>query len=81
MSTTSEGITALVIDDEADSREVIQHYLQRYCPQVKVLGEAADIKEGLQKIKELQPQLLFLDVEMPYGNGFDLLDQIEEPDF
>lgn len=74
-------ITALLVDDEADSREVLRHYLSRYCPQVQVLAEAANVKEALVLINTHKPQLVFLDVEMPYANGFDLLDQVEEVNF
>lgn len=82
MSTPAkEQVTALIVDDEADSREVIAAYLSRYCPQVVVVGEAGGVKEAETLIRKHKPQLLFLDVEMPYGNGFDLLEQVGEMDF
>lgn len=67
-------ITAVIVDDEKTAREVLNHYLQKYCKQVQVLGEAANVKEAVPMIETLQPQLVFLDVEMPYGNAFDLLE-------
>ena len=79
--TDATTLTALIVDDEADSREVLRHYLQRYCPQVSICAEAAGVKEALALIGEHKPQLVFLDVEMPYANGFDLLDQVDEVDF
>jgi two-component system LytT family response regulator len=75
------SITALVVDDEKDSRESLQNYLRKYCPEVKVQQACANIQEAAEAIKAHQPQLVFLDIEMPYGNAFDLLDQLEEVDF
>ncbi len=69
-------IQALIIDDEAGSREILATYLGKYCPSVAVAGEAASVQEAVEKVAQLQPQLLFLDVEMPYGNAFDLLDRL-----
>jgi two-component system LytT family response regulator len=67
-------IKAVIVDDEQIAREVLQNYLSKYCPQVKVLGMAQNIKEAVPLIKDKQPQLVFLDVEMPFGNAFDVLE-------
>lgn len=67
-------ISAVIIDDEQIARDVLQNYLQKYCPQVEILGEAENIKQAVPLIKNQQPQLVFLDVEMPYGNAFDVLE-------
>ncbi|MEM9917222.1 MAG: LytTR family DNA-binding domain-containing protein [Bacteroidota bacterium] len=75
------NITALIVDDELDSRETLTAFLGKYCPSVQVKGTAANIVEAKKAIKNLQPQLVFLDIEMPYGNAFDLLDQLEEISF
>jgi two-component system LytT family response regulator len=74
-------LKALLVEDEANSREILRNYLAKYCPDVDLLGEASSAKEGLVLIKENDPDLVFLDVEMPFGNGFDLLDQIPERTF
>ena len=74
-------ITALIIDDEQDSRETLRSYITKYCPQVEVLGECANIIEAKASILKHQPQLLFLDIEMPHGNAFDLLEQWGKIDF
>lgn len=66
----------LIIDDEQPSREALRHYLGKYCPDVTVVGEAESVASALMAIRELAPDLLFLDIEMPYGNGFDLLEQL-----
>ncbi|MCK5920764.1 MAG: response regulator transcription factor, partial [Methylococcales bacterium] len=49
-----------------------------YCPDVNLLAEATNVKEGLQLIQQHSPQLIFLDVEMPFGNAFDLLEQLDK---
>ncbi|MEB8328787.1 LytTR family DNA-binding domain-containing protein [Flavobacteriaceae bacterium KMM 6897] len=74
-------LTAVIIEDEANSREILRNYLTKYCKGVRVLGEAATIKEGLDLLKKNNPDIVFLDVEMPYGNAFDLLDQLPERTF
>ncbi|MEP0212474.1 MAG: LytTR family DNA-binding domain-containing protein [Cellulophaga sp.] len=74
-------LNAIIVEDEANSREILTNYLTKYCPTVHLLGEAASIKEGLELIKKHQPDLIFLDVEMPFGNAFDLLDQVPNRTF
>ncbi|SDQ27146.1 LytR/AlgR family response regulator transcription factor [Flagellimonas zhangzhouensis] len=74
-------LTAIIVEDEANSREILRNYLAKYCNGVKLLGEAADIEQGLAQIKKHNPDLVFLDVEMPFGNAFDLLDKIPERNF
>ncbi len=76
-----KSLQAIIIDDEAISRETLRTYLDRYCPRVEVLAEADGVEAGLREIKAHQPDLIFLDVEMPYGNAFDLLEQVEEINF
>ena len=76
-----DKITAIIVDDEQDSRETLRNYLQKYCPQVTLLAECADIFEAKAAILKNDPQLVFLDIEMPRGNAFDLLEQWGEIDF
>lgn len=76
-----EKITAIIVDDEQDSRETLGSYLTKYCPQVSLLAESANIIEARAAILKHQPQLVFLDIEMPHGNAFDLLEQWGEIDF
>ena len=75
------NLKALIVEDEANSREILQNYLSKYCENVTVLGEAESIKEALAFIQKNELDLVFLDVEMPYGNAFDLLDQLPDRDF
>lgn len=74
-------LKAVVIEDEASSREILKGYLHSYCPEVDVVGEAASVEEGLRVLADTQPDLVFLDVEMPFGTAFDLLDRLPERDF
>lgn len=75
------SLKAVLVEDEKQSREILRNYLVKYCTNVDILGEAATVKEGVALIKNSQPDLLFLDVEMPFGNAFDLLDQIPDRNF
>ncbi len=72
---------AVIIDDEKDSRNILASYLNKYCPDVIVCGFGESVATGLEEIKKHQPDVVFLDIEMPYGNGFDLLDKIEDITF
>ncbi|WP_425235878.1 LytR/AlgR family response regulator transcription factor [Ulvibacterium sp.] len=74
-------INAIIVEDEASSREILRNYINKYTKEVNLKGEAASIKEGLDLIKEHSLDLVFLDVEMPFGNAFDFLDQIPERTF
>jgi two-component system LytT family response regulator len=74
-------LNALIVEDEANSREILRNYLSKYCPNVTVQGEAASIQEAIELIKKNALDLVFLDVEMPYGNAFDLLDQLPDRTF
>jgi two-component system LytT family response regulator len=74
-------LNALIVEDEANSREILRNYLSKYCPNVTVQGEAASIEEAIELIRKNALDLIFLDVEMPYGNAFDLLDQLPNRTF
>ncbi len=74
-------LKAILVDDEKNSREILRNYLGKYCTNITIIGEAENIKNALQLTKEKQVDLVFLDVEMPYGNAFDFIDQLENPNF
>ena len=65
--------TAIVVDDETNNRENLITLLGKYCPQIQVIGEAASVAEAREVIRKTTPEVVFLDIEMPGGNGFDLL--------
>jgi len=75
------SLNAILVEDEANSREILRNYIAKYCPSVNLLGEASSIKEALILIGENDLDLVFLDVEMPFGNAFDLLDQLPNRTF
>jgi two-component system LytT family response regulator len=72
---------AVIIDDEKDSREILASYVKKYCPDVTVCGFGESVDTGLEAITTHQPDIVFLDIEMPYGNGFDLLDKAKDITF
>lgn len=74
-------IRSILVDDELIARDVLKTYLKKYCPTIELIGEAENIQQAEKLIKELQPDLVFLDVEMPYGNAFDLLENCEDEKF
>ena len=74
-------LTSIIVEDEETSREILKNYLKKYCPNVTVLGEAENVEEALVLIRNNNLDLVFLDVEMPYGNAFDLLDKVGDINF
>jgi len=70
---------ALLIDDEPLARMVVLEYLQGFKDEIEVLGECNDGFEGLKAIQQHQPDLIFLDVQMPKINGFEMLELVENP--
>ena len=74
-------LRTILIDDEAHNRDTLRKLLEMHCPQVSVIGEASGVAEGIKAIRKLQPELVFLDVNMKDGSGFDLLNAVEARDF
>lgn len=74
-------LKAIVVEDEETSREILKNYIAKYCPKVEVVGEAANVDDALVLIRNHELDLVFLDVEMPYGNAFDLLDKVGDRSF
>jgi two-component system, LytTR family, response regulator len=74
-------ITAILIDDEKHCRETLSIQLEKFCPEVHLLAQCNSAAQGLQAIKQHQPDVVFLDVEMPQMNGFDMLQQINSINF
>jgi two-component system LytT family response regulator len=74
-------ITAVHVEDEKDAREFLRARLQEVAPEIDLLGEAANIADGATLIAQKGPQLVFLDVEMPGGDGFELLKRLGRWDF
>ena len=74
-------IKAFIIDDEFQSRNFLHKMLQQYFPEIIVAGHASNVKEGLDGIKEYDPDIVFLDIQMKGETGFNLLNKLDKIDF
>lgn len=71
-------LTAVIVDDETSGREIITLLLGKYAPDVSVVGQASTVTDAIQLISDTQPDILFLDIELPTGTGFSILEQVPE---
>ena len=71
---------AIIIDDEPHCRNVIERIVEKHCPQIQIIATCADGIEGLKAIVKHQPDLVFLDIEMPRMNGFQMLEALGNDD-
>lgn len=67
-------ITAVIIDDEKNGRENLINSLLKYCPEIEIIAEADSVISGIETIQKFTPELVFLDIEMPDGKGFKVLE-------
>lgn len=74
-------LRAVIIDDETDAVQFIESIIGEYCPELEVVGKAHSARTGVEIIRESAPDLVFLDVQMPHGTGFDLLTSFPEKSF
>ncbi|NML23979.1 response regulator transcription factor [Pseudoflavitalea sp. G-6-1-2] len=74
-------IDAIIVDDESRNISILKKMLAGYCPEVRVIGEAGNAAETISLLQTLKPQLLFLDIQMPGQNAFNLLDEIMPVNF
>jgi two-component system LytT family response regulator len=74
-------IRTVLIDDELKSNRILQTLLEKYCPQVRVIGTAEGVDTAIVLIRDVQPELVFMDIEMTHGNAFDLLNQLQPVNF
>jgi two-component system LytT family response regulator len=77
----NKTINAIIIDDEERARRTLRLLIETFCPDVKILGTYKNVPEGVLAINKLNPQLVFLDIEMPEYNGFELLGFFRDIDF
>jgi two-component system LytT family response regulator len=74
-------IKTIIIDDEPDSTELLHLQLTNNCPPIEVLGKYTSSVAGLKAVEKLEPDLVFLDIEMPVMNGFELLEKVSNLNF
>ena len=74
-------IKAILVDDELHGLETLSILLADYCPGVKVMEKCSSAKKALEAINKIKPDLVFLDIEMPIMNGFELLEQFDQIPF
>lgn len=74
-------LKTIIVDDEAGGRSTLKNFLIRYCDAVNVVGEASSAANAVELITALNPQLVFLDIDMPGGDGFELLSKFDAPLF
>jgi two-component system LytT family response regulator len=74
-------LQTIIVEDEEISREILKKYVGKYCPNVTIVGEASNIEDALVLIRNNELDLVFLDVEMPFGNAFDLLEKVGDRSF
>ena len=74
-------LRTVIIDDEYHIRDTLINMLEMNCPDVRVVGQASGVVSGIAAIKEFQPELVFLDIQMKDGTRFDLLQGLQNIDF
>ena len=71
-------IRCVLIDDESNSLEMMEWLLKTYCPQVTIEAMCNSAEKGIESIHKIKPDVVFLDIEMPHMNGFDMLEQFDK---
>lgn len=74
-------IKALIIDDEQKARNILDHYIKNFIPDITEIRQADSVDNAIEILKDYEPGIVFLDVEMPHKNGFDFLISLKEPAF
>src|SRR5690554_4121665 len=69
-------ITAVLVDDDSNLREGMKALLNRYAPEIRILGEAENVSDAVLAIDGLNPQVVFLDIQLADGTGFDILEKL-----
>jgi two-component system LytT family response regulator len=76
-----EMIRAILVDDEEGARDVLENLLRRFCPSVELLAKCENVPQAVEAIRQLKPDLVFLDIEMPNYAGYELVKFFEQVDF
>jgi len=73
-------IRSVIVDDSVEAVNSLKADLTQWCPDVSLIGAANSVKEGIQLIQQTKPQLVFLDIQLGDGEGFDILNELQDPD-
>lgn len=74
-------VSGIIVDDDADSRMILRSFLEAHHPGMVIKGEAATVADGIRLVASEQPQFVLLDISLPDGTGFDLLQQLPQKNF
>ena len=74
-------ISAILVDDEIKNNELLNIYLEKYCPIIEVVSICITVEDAIQKINHLKPKLVFLDIVLQDGTGFDVIDGVNYEDY
>jgi two-component system LytT family response regulator len=74
-------LKAIIVDDEGKARRILERFIVEYCPQLEIVAIVEDVPEAVKAIQKTNPDVVFLDIEMPGYNGFQLLEFFDEIDF
>ncbi|SDM79895.1 LytR/AlgR family response regulator transcription factor [Siphonobacter aquaeclarae] len=74
-------LTTLIIDDEIRGRNLLRELVNRYCPEIELLGMASSALEGIEMIRKYKPNFIFLDIKMPGMTGFEMIEALDDIDF
>ena len=81
MNQNSQPIRCLVVDDEMPARQAICRQIEKYCPHFQIVQTASSAAEAYQLIRDLAPEVVFLDIQMPHESGLELLDRFKDRSF
>jgi len=74
-------IKAIIIDDEAHCLDTLQMLIAEHCPEIQIIAQCRSAEAGIEAIEKLRPSVIFLDIEMPYMNGFEMLEELKDISF
>ncbi len=75
------NVKAIIVDDEVNARNTLKKFLSVYSPEVSIIAECSSVKDAVKSIQEHEPELIFLDIHLPDGDGFDVLQQLTKINF
>ena len=78
---TNETLRTIIVDDESDAITIIRTYLNTYCDDIEIVGEVSSVSEAVNAIRNTNPQLILLDIQLNGATGFDILDKFSNPNF